>query len=134
MEKKKKKKKKYPVVRNSYNQRINNHNTIFCFAYQDDLDDAYAFYCSRYENISYEEFLKLGLFEFKKKLGSIPKDEPLFDVIKSRTISIAKIKDKEERKYWQQMKRIHEIPQIYLTNQEIDKMLNNFAKNNKLGG
>lgn len=135
MEEKKKKKKKYPVVRNSYNEKMNrNINTKFCFAYQDDLDDAYAFYCSRYENISYEEFMKLGLFEFKKKLGSIPKNEPLFDKIKARAIKLSEIKDKEEKNYWQKMKRLHEIPQIYLSNQEIDAMLNNFAKNNKLGG
>lgn len=111
-----------------------NHSTIFCFAYQDDLDDAYAFYCSRYENITYEEFLKLGLFEFKKKLGSIPKDEPLFDVIKARTIKLSEIKNKEEQKYWQKMKKLHEIPQIYLSVKEIDEMLSSFTKNNKLGG
>ena len=35
-------------------------------AYQEDLDQAYAFYCSRYENISYEEFMQLGFFETKK--------------------------------------------------------------------
>ena len=62
-------------ITNNYKRTIN--KKIFCFAYQDDLDQAYAFYCSRYENISWESFMNLGFFEFKKKLGSIPKDEPL---------------------------------------------------------
>ena len=84
-------------ITNNYKRPIN--KKIFCFAYQDDLDQAYAFYCSRYENISWESFMNLGFFEFKKKLGSIPKDEPLYDIIKSRTIELGKIKDKEERKY-----------------------------------
>ena len=80
-------------ITNNYKRPIN--KKIFCFAYQDDLDQAYAFYCSRYENISWESFMNLGFFEFKKKLGSIPKNEPLYDIIKSRTIELGKIKDKE---------------------------------------
>ena len=94
-------------IKNNYSKKASN-KTIFCFAYQEDLDQAYAFYCSRYENISYKEFMQLGLFEFKKKLGSIPKTEPLYDIIKSRTINIASIKDKEERKYWRELRRINQ--------------------------
>lgn len=109
-------------VQNSYKKRGRN-KTIFCFAYKEDLDQAYAFYCSRYENISYEEFLQLGLFEFKKKLNSIPKSEPLYDIIKSRTINISSIKDKEEKKYWQNLKRINAIPQIFISTDEIFKNL-----------
>lgn len=109
-------------VQNSYKNRGRN-KTIFCFAYKEDLDQAYAFYCSRYENISYEEFLQLGLFEFKKKLNSIPKNEPLYDIIKSRTINISSIKDKEEKKYWQDLKRINAIPQIFISTDEIFKNL-----------
>lgn len=120
---------------NSYQQRISKkQKTIFCFAYQQDLDQAYAFYCARYENISYEDFMQLGLFEFKKKLGSIPKDEPLYDIIKSRTINISKIKNKDEKKYWRELKRINEIPKIYLSNKEIDDYLKEAIKQNKRGG
>lgn len=75
--------------------------------------------------------MKLGFFEVKKKLGSIPESEPLYKIIKSRTINTAKIKDKEERKYWQELKRINEIPQIYLPIEEIDKRLNEFIKQKK---
>nr|DAQ91790.1 MAG TPA: hypothetical protein [Caudoviricetes sp.] len=76
--------------------------------------------------------MKLGLFEFKKKLSSIPKDEPLYEIIKSRTINIGKIKNKEEKDYWKELKRVNEIPQIYLTTKEIDSMLSEFTKNKKL--
>lgn len=76
--------------------------------------------------------MKLGLFEFKKKLSSIPKDEPLYEIIKSRTINIAKIKNKEEKDYWKELKRVNEIPQIYLTTKEIDSMLSEFTKNKKI--
>nr|DAF46640.1 MAG TPA: hypothetical protein [Siphoviridae sp. ctqwY3] len=65
-------------------------------------------------------------------MSSIPKTEPLFDIIKSRTIKISKIKNKEERKYWREMKRIHEIPQIFLSNKEIDTILRGAIKENKL--
>ena len=106
---------------------------IFCFAYPEDLDQAYAFYCARYENIKWEDFKKLGLFEFKKKLSSIPKNEPLYDIIKSRTINIGSIKDKEERKYWRELRKINKIPQIYLSTNEIDSELRSQIKNNSKG-
>lgn len=105
------------------------NKTIFCFAYQEDLDQAYAFYCARYENIKYDEFLQLGLEEFKKKLGSIPESEPLYKIMKSRTINIEKIKDKEERKYWRELKKINKIPNIYLSDEEINEELKNQVKN-----
>ena len=95
------------------------------------MDQAYSFYCARYENISYEEFMNLGFFEVKKKMASIPESEPLYKIIKSRTIDLAKIKDKEERKYWKELKRINEIPQIYLPIEEIDKRLNEFINKKK---
>ena len=63
------------------------------------------------------------------KLMSIPEDEPLFNIIRSRTIKISKIKDKEERKYWQELKNINKIPDIYLSKDELDRKLNE-----KLGG
>lgn len=95
----------------------------------------YSFYCARYKNTDYEEFLHLGINEFRKKLKSIPKNEPLNEIIKSRVININKIKDKEERKYWRDLKRINKIPDIYLSEEELnDIMLENFKNNKKTGG
>lgn len=73
----------------------------------------------------FNEFLKLGYEEFSMKLGSIPEQEPLYTIIKSRVINIDSIKDKEERKYWRELKRIHKIPDIYLPNEVI---VNNLQK------
>jgi hypothetical protein len=95
----------------------------FCYAYYKDLEQAYAFYCSRYENISYEEFLQLPLGDFDKKIKSIPEDEPLYKVMKSRVINVASIKDKEEKKYWQKMKSENKIPDVYLPREYTKKLL-----------
>ena len=95
------------------------------------MDQIYAFYCSRYENITWEEFLNLGFFEVRKKVGSIPESEPLYKIIKSRVINPNTIKDKEERKYWQELKRINKIPDLYLPISEIDKRLEHFIKQKK---
>lgn len=57
------------------------------------------------------------------KFNSIPENEPLYKIIQSRTIDISKIKDKEERKYWREQKRINRIPDIYLSNKELDEAL-----------
>lgn len=104
---------------------------IICYGYDSDLEQMYAFYCARYENIKFDNFLKLGIEEFSMKLNSIPKDEPLYEIIKSRTINIGKIKDKEERKYWRELKRINKIPDIYKSNEEIERELKSELKNNE---
>ena len=108
--------------------------TIFSFAYQEDLNQAYAFYCSRYENITYKEFLDLGFSDFKRKLGSIPESEPLYKILKSRSIDLSKIKDKDERKYWQELKRLNEIPPIFISDEEQNRNLESIVKNNKMFG
>ena len=89
----------------------------------------YAFYCARYKDIRFNEFMKLGYEEFSMKLSSIPKDEPLHDIIKSRVINIGEIKDKEERKYWRKMKQQNAIPDIYKSNEELDRSLKDNLKN-----
>lgn len=97
------------------------------------MEQAYAFYSARYENIRYEEFLNIGIREFNMKLGSMPESEPLFKIIKSRVIDLGKIKDKDERKYWQELKRVNAIPDIYLTDGEIKSRLSNYINHNKKG-
>lgn len=103
----------------------------FCFAYPSDLDNAYAFYCSRYRDITFQEFLNLGITDFMRKFQSIPETEPLYTIIKSRTINTAKIKDKSERKHWNQLKRINAIPSEYMSIEEIMSSLEEFTKEKK---
>lgn len=55
------------------------------------------------------------------KISSIPETEPLYTTMKSRTINIASIKDKEERKYWNRLKLENRIPDIYLPKSYINK-------------
>lgn len=100
-----------------------------CYGYESDLEQMYAFYCARYENISFKEFLKLGIEQFSMKLNSIPKTEPLFEIIKSRTIDLSKIKDKNERKYWQELKKINKIPDEYKSVEEIEMEMKEQLKN-----
>lgn len=73
--------------------------------------------------------MNMGYEEFSAKLGSIPEKEPLYTIIKSRSIDTTKIKDKEEKKYWNELKRVNKIPDIYLSNKEVDIILKN-----KVGG
>lgn len=63
----------------------------------------------------------MGYEEFSAKINSIPKSEPLYDIIKSRVIKLESIKDKEERKYWRDLKNANRIPDIYKSN---DMVLN----------
>ena len=104
--------------------------TYFSFAYEKDLNEAYAFYCARYRDISYKEFMNLGITEFTRKF-TIPENEPLYKIIKSRTIDLSTIKDKNEKRYWQSLKRINAIPSEYLSTNEIMLDLEKFAKEKK---
>lgn len=104
--------------------------TYFCFGYPNDLNEAYAFYCARYGNMTYKEFLDMGITEFTRKF-TIPENEPLYKIIKSRTINLGTIKDKNEKKYWQQLKNLNKIPQEYLRTEEIMLNLKNFTKEKK---
>lgn len=72
----------------------------------------------------------MGITEFQRKF-SLPETEPLYKIIKSRAINLGKIKDKNEKKYWQELKRINRIPDEYLSTQEIMLDLKNFTKENK---
>jgi hypothetical protein len=89
-----------------YSNKNKNNETYICYAYDKDLNQMYNFYCARYENIKYKDFLKLGINEFNRKLESIPENEPLYKIIKARAINIAKIKNKEEKKILERIKRI----------------------------
>lgn len=112
------------------NKTIERHKeTLICLAYDKDLIQIYDFYCARYQNITYKEFLDLGINEVMMKIESIPETEPLYTILKSRVINVAKIKDKEERKHWRKLKETNRIPDIYLRNEELDIKLNE-----KLGG
>ena len=105
---------------------MKSNKTYFSFAYPRDLDQAYAFYCARYENITFKEFLSLGISDFMRKFSSIPENEPLYKILKSRTIDIGKIKDKNEKKYWSELKRINKIPEEYIP---IDEIMSDLERN-----
>lgn len=84
-----------------------------------DLKQIYAFWCRSYENIKFDDLLTLGYEEFTMKINSIPKGEPLYDIIKSRAVNLEQIKDKEERKYWRELKEANRIPDIYISTETI---------------
>ena len=63
------------------------------------------------------------------KLNSIPETEPLYTTFKARTIKLSKIKNKDERKYWRDLKRANKIPDIYLMPSELKERLKEEVKN-----
>lgn len=65
------------------------------------------------------------------KFNSVPETEPIYTILKARSINTSKIKDKEERKYWNELKRIHKIPQIYIDDEELNAIIEKEA--NKYG-
>lgn len=117
------------AVENNYDRIHKTNKTILCYGYEKDLVQIYDFYCARYKNISYKDFLDIGITELQMKLSSIPETEPLYNIIKSRIINPNKIKNKEERNHWKELKEINKIPDIYIPNDEVEININK-----KLGG
>lgn len=76
--------------------------------------------------------MKIGYDEFSMKLKSIPESEPLYKIIKSRSVDLSSIKDKGERKYWRDLKRINAIPDMYLSNEEITNRLKEQVNGKKI--
>jgi hypothetical protein len=56
----------------------------------------------------------------------------LHTILKSRSINTAEIKDKEERKYWEKMKKANAIPAEYISTDEILLDLSKFTKEKRL--
>jgi len=82
--------------------------------------------------MTYNELLEMGYEEFSMKLSSIPNNEPLYEVIKSRVIKLSEIKDKEERRYWRNLKKVNAIPDIYKSNKDIYKELASQVNRNEV--
>lgn len=93
----------------------------------------YGFFAARYHVKSFEELLNMGYEDFEMKMTSIPESEPIFNVIKSRAIKLEKIKDKDERRYWREMKDANKIPAIYLPTKELNAEVENKVKNGGIG-
>lgn len=111
----------------NFSRESGKHNkTYVCIPY--DKKDLWCFWCARYENISFEKFMNLGYEEFLIKISSIPESEPVYTIIKSRTIDTNKIKNKEDRKYWEEQKRNNKIPDIYLPTEELKRELREKVK------
>lgn len=108
------------IIRQEIEKDKHSKGIQFCYSYYRDIEEAYAFYCARYENIPFNEFMNIGLDEFQMKIASIPETEPLYKTMQSRVINIGKIKDKEEKKYWSKMKQENKIPDIYLPKEYIN--------------
>lgn len=70
--------------------------------------------------------MSLGISDFMRKFASIPETEPIYKILKSRTIDLGKIKDKNEKKYWSELKRINAIPEEYIP---IDEILSDLERN-----
>ena len=90
---------------------------IICLPY--DLKEIYPFWCRNYGDIKFDDLLTMGYEEFTMKINSIPKDEPLYDIIKSRAINLETIKDKDQRRYWRELKQANKIPDIYIPTETI---------------
>lgn len=82
--------------------------------------------------MTYKELLEMGYEEFVAKLNSLPKDEPLYEIIKSRVINLESIKDKEQRRYWRDLKNANRIPDIYKSNDMVYNELKSKVKGSKL--
>ena len=80
---------------------------IYSFEYDDDY--IYAAFIDQY-NIDLQDIEYLHLWKFKAMFKALKEDNEIVKIMGYRSMDISKIKDKEQKAYYNKMRKLYEIP------------------------
>lgn len=89
---------------------------IYDFDYDDDY--IYAAFLDQY-GVDLQDIDYLHWWKFKAMFKSLKEDNEIVKIMSYRAMDLSNIKDKEQKKFYQEMKKLYEIP---LSKNEIDKI------------
>lgn len=100
---------------------------IYSFEYDDDY--IYAAFLDQY-GIDLQDIRYLHWWKFKAMFKALKEDNEIVKIMRYRAMDLSKIKDKEERAYYKNMKELYKIPTNISKNEqekfkEINKLLQN---------
>ena len=105
----------------------NKNNDIKVFDYEEDSELIYSAFLSQYR-IDLQDIKNLHWWKFKALLTGLKDDNKLHEVIKYRSIDLNKIHDKEERKFYKEMKEKYSLEKISKEEIQEIKKWNDFLK------
>lgn len=89
---------------------------IYDFDYDDDY--IYSAFLDQY-GVDLQDIDYLHWWKFKAMFKSLKEDNEIVKIMSYRAMDLSNIKDKEQKKFYQEMKKLYEIP---LSKNEIDKI------------
>ena len=92
--------------------------------YEEDAKYIYAAFLSQYR-IDLQDIEYLHWWKFKALLDSLGENNKLLEIMKYRSIDISKIEDKEQRRFYKDMKKIYSLNKH---NKEDEKIINDWNK------
>lgn len=106
------------IVKSKENGRSKNPTKIYSFEYDDDY--IYAAFMDQY-NIDLQDIEYLHWWKFKAMFNSLKEDIKIVKIMEFRSIELSKVKDKEQKAYYKQMKELYKLPDN-VSNSEKEKL------------
>ena len=79
------------------------------YSFEHDDDYIYAAFMDQY-NLDLQDIDYLHWWKFKAMFKSLKEDNEIVKIMKYRSIDLSKIKDKEQKAYYKEMKNLYKIP------------------------
>ena len=90
------------------------------YSFENDDDYIYAAFMDQY-NIDLQDIEYLHWWKFKAMFNSLKEDIKIVKIMEYRSIDLSKIKDKEQKAYYKQMKDLYKLPDN-ISNSEKEKL------------
>lgn len=97
-------------IKQSKSKSTSNKNNEKILDYEEDADYIYSAFMSQY-NIDLQDIEYLHWWKFKSLFNGLKDDNKICEIMKYRSIDISKIKDKEQRKFYKDMKNLYKLDQ-----------------------
>ena len=81
------------------------------FSYEYDAEYIYSAFLEQY-NINLQQIEYLHWWEFKALFNSLSEKTKFMKIVEYRTVNLAKIKDKDKKKFYKEMKKIYALPDM----------------------
>lgn len=106
------------ITKSKGNSKGKSVTQIYSFEYDDDY--IYAAFMDQY-NIDLQDIENLHWWKFKAMFNSLKEDIKIVKIMEYRSIDLSKIKDKEQKSYYKQMKQLYKLPDD-ISNSEKEKL------------
>lgn len=95
-------------IKQSKNKSNSNKNNEKILDYEEDADYIYSAFLTQY-NIDLNDIENLHWWKFKSLFNGLKEDNKICEIMKYRSIDLSKIKDKEQKKFYKDMKNLYKL-------------------------